>query len=236
MKLKILGTKGEIEESAPYHSKYSGILVDGRFLFDLGEKEYLKYNPEAIILTHFHPDHAYFVRWSKEENPPTSAKIFAPEKLKNAKITTKIHVISKKFKIEDYTIVPIPTHHSKNVKSQAYLVKKEGKSFLYTGDLIWIDKQYYALFDHVDLIITEGSFLRKGGMVRKDQVTQKLYGHNGIPNLIELFKPYTKKILFVHFGVWFYENIKISCKKIRALGKENEIEALVGYDGQEIIL
>lgn len=69
MHIKILGSKGEIENSLPYHSKHSGILVDDCLLFDVGEKEFLKPHLKAIIVTHLHPDHAYFVRWGRKKIP-----------------------------------------------------------------------------------------------------------------------------------------------------------------------
>jgi len=49
-----------------------------------------------------------------------------------------------------------------------------------------------------------------------------------------LFKKFTSRILFVHFGSWFYEDIDQSRKKIIELAKENGVEAIVGCDGLEI--
>jgi len=40
MNIKILGTRGEIEGKAPWHSKQAGVLVDETFLMDLGEKDH----------------------------------------------------------------------------------------------------------------------------------------------------------------------------------------------------
>ncbi|MBA3238189.1 MAG: hypothetical protein H0T62_07585 [Parachlamydiaceae bacterium] len=77
MHLKVLGTRGEIEQSAPRHRKHSGLLINDELLLDLGEKSYLKYCPRWILLTHLHPDHAYFVRHGLEEDPVTEAVIFA---------------------------------------------------------------------------------------------------------------------------------------------------------------
>lgn len=228
MKIEILGTKGEIQKTLPRHSKQSGILIDKSLLLDLGEKSYLKLHPKWILITHLHPDHAYFIRRGHEEDPVTKAKLFAPEKARGCRI------FNRQRKLGPYTITPIPTHHSTHVKSQAYLIKKGKKSILYTGDLVWIDKKYHPLFDQVDLIITDGSFLREGGMIRKDKTTKKLFGHNGVPNLIRLFQPYTKKILFVHFGSWFYKNPKNSKEKLLALGKKSHVEILVGYDNMEV--
>lgn len=230
MHLKILGTKGEIEKTLRRHSKQSGLLIDQTLLIDLGEKTYLKYRPRWILITHLHPDHAYFIRRGREEDPPTEAPLFAPEQKRNTRI------LKTPCKLGPYRITPIPTHHSMHVLSQAYLIEKGKKSVLYTGDLVWIDKKYHPLFKHVDLIITDGSFIREGGMIRKDPGTKKLYGHAGIPNLIRLFKPFTKKILFVHFGSWFFQNPKKSREKLLALGKKYQIEIVIGHDGMELLL
>lgn len=39
MNIKVLGTRGEIEESAPYHSHHSGVLIDDAILLDCGEQK-----------------------------------------------------------------------------------------------------------------------------------------------------------------------------------------------------
>ena len=59
MKIKILGTRGEIKVSAPKHSNHSGILADGKIMFDVGEKKFLSLDPKYIFITHLHPDHAF---------------------------------------------------------------------------------------------------------------------------------------------------------------------------------
>lgn len=231
MHLKVLGTRGEIQRSLPRYSKHSGLLIDGKLLIDLGEKSYLKYHPKWILITHLHPDHAYFVRSGCKEIPETKAVIFAPEKFQN-----EVQIFNRKQKLGPYSIKPIPTHHSKHVQSQAYLIEKSGKSILYTGDLVWIDKKYHSFFNQVDLVITDGSFLREGGLVRQDTETKKLFGHTGIPNLIRLFQPFTENILFIHFGTWFFRNTKAGRQKLLALGKEYNINILVGHDGLSLSL
>ena len=229
MKISILGTRGEISESLPYHSKHSGILIDDDLLIDLGEKSFLKYHPKWILITHFHPDHAYFMRHGKEEIPSTNASIFAPEA--PPLVQPIVTLIDKRMEVGPYSITPIPTHHSKHVKSQGYVIKKGDHSFLYTGDLVWINKKYHASIGQVDLVITEASFIRKGGMIKKDHETGQIFGHNGVPNLISLLKPFSKNILFVHFGSWFYEDTKKARKTLFKLGKEHNLHVIVGYDG-----
>lgn len=226
MKIKILGTRGEIPVSAPYHSKQSGVLIDNQILFDIGEKEYLKYKPKHIFITHLHPDHAYFVR-TKEI---FDEKIYAPEKTELASNTT---VLKKQITINSYKIKPIPTEHSRKVKSTAYLIQKGKQKILYTGDMIWINKEYHKWLKNLDLVITEASFVRKGGMVRRYE-TGEIYGHTGVPNLINLFKKFTKKIVLTHFGSWIYKDMKASRKLIKKMAEENNVEIIVGYDGMEI--
>ncbi len=228
MEIKILGTRGEIDSSLPYHSKHSGILINETLLLDIGEKEFLKQNPKYILITHLHPDHAFFVREKKK--PKINIPVYAPEK----KDYKNINLVPNKFKLNSYEITPLRTHHSKKVKSRAYLIKKRNKKILYTADMIWINKKHHHLFKNLDIVITEASFLKKGGMVRRDKETGQIYGHTGVPNLINLFKKYTDKILLVHFGEWFYKNTQKARKKIKKMSQKNKVKIYTGYDGKKI--
>ncbi|MEA2069764.1 MAG: MBL fold metallo-hydrolase [Asgard group archaeon] len=223
MKIEFLGTRGNVEPSAPCHSKHSGLLVDQKYLFDIGEKVFLERKPEAIFITHLHPDHAFFVE-SSEKKLSYNKPIYAPEQHKKADIT----VLEKKISLNDHIITPIPTIHSKTVKSQAYLIEKNEKRVLYTGDLIWIEKKHHDKIKNLDAVITDGSFIRKGGLVRRGKEEGKLFGHQGIPDQIRLFDDYTDRIIFTHFGSWFYEDIEESRKKIKSLAS---IKLEVAYDG-----
>lgn len=227
MKIKILGTRGEIKPSAPGHTNKSGVLIDNKILLDIGEPEYLKYQPDAILITHLHPDHAYFVR---HKDPAPNWTIFAPEGYDNA----KIFITYKPFKINGYNITPIPTVHSIKVKSNAYLIEHAGKKILYTGDMISIDKKYWNLLGNLDLVITEGSSIREPGIIRKHKETGAIFGHAGIPRLIKFFKQFTNTIVLVHFGSWFFKDIEKSKIEIEQLAQQKEIKIIVGFDGLEV--
>lgn len=227
MRITILGTRGEIEESAPDHRLHSGILIDDTILFDVGEREFLESEPDHIFLTHLHPDHAFFVNDEAEVKVP----IYGPEEYNDM-----VSVIDSPLSFGQYTVTPIPTHHSTKVASAAYLVKKGTESMLYTGDIVWINKEYHHIFDPVDLVITDGSFIRKGGRIRKHKDTGTLFGHNGIPDLIRLFAPYTENIIFVHFGSWFFRDIRAAERMIEDLGKDHGISTIPAYDGMELVI
>jgi glyoxylase-like metal-dependent hydrolase (beta-lactamase superfamily II) len=224
MKIEILGTRAEVEESAPRHSKHSGVLIDERLLFDLGEEEFLEREPEFIFITHLHPDHAIFVRKGIRE---IHVPIYAPERGEEEKVDIKI--LDEPMRVGDYLVTPIPTHHSKLVDSQAYLIERAGKRLLYTGDVIWINKEHHDKLQDLDLVITDGSYYRKGGLIRKDEETGQLYGHNGIPDLIDLFGRFTDHILFTHLGGWFYKDIQESRKKVEDMGS-GDLKVEAAYD------
>jgi len=228
MKIEVLGTRGEIEESAPYHSKKSGVLLNDEILLDCGDKRFLDYNPQYILITHLHPDHAYFTR--DEDIPEIDTPLYAPEKYKKM----DINITNKYFTLNGYKITPIPTIHSIKVKSNAFLIEYKKKRLLYTGDMIWIEKKYHKKIENLDLVITEASFMRKGGMVRRKKDSGKIYGHTGVPDLINLFKKFTDKILFIHFGAWFYKDVKKARKEFKELAKKNDLDIIVGYDGLTI--
>jgi len=227
MKIKILGTRGEIEETAPWHTKHSGVLIDDHFLLDLGEEEYLDYNPSFIVFTHFHPDHAYFVRRKNELSE--KIKAYGPEENKEI---GNVNIVNDTFEVDNYKFVPIPTIHSLKVKSQSYLIENGGKRLLYTGDLAWMEKKYQERLGQLDMIITEGSFFRKGGMIRRDKKSGKIYGHTGVPDLIRIFNKHTNHLVLMHFGKWFKKDVEASRKKIENEAPEG-VKVEAARDGQE---
>jgi len=230
VKIKVLGTRGEIESSAPWHSRHSGVLVNDAVLFDLGEAEFLDCDPQCIFITHLHPDHAYFVR-SGAETPEINVPVYAPEPSPHL---PGITVIEGTVECAGLAVTPVPTHHSKHVESRAYVIeeKPQGARLLYTGDLIWINKEHWGTIGRVDMVVTEGSFLRKGGMVRRDRETGELFGHKGVGDLVRLLGKFTPRIVVMHFGSWFYRDIAAARRKLRSLGNEvTTVEA--ARDGQE---
>lgn len=230
MKVKILGTRGEIERSAPWHTKHSGVLVDDTFLLDLGEKEYLDHDPEFVVFTHFHPDHAFFMR--RHQQLDKSIEAYGPEKPDEL---NNLHKRTTVFDRGPYRFTPIPTIHSLKVKSQAYIVEKGGRRILYTGDLAWMEKKYQKELGKLNMVITEGSFFKKGGMIRRNKASGKIFGHTGVPDLVRIFSKHTSHIVLMHFGNWFMKDVEKAREKIAKLSTD-DIKVEAARDGQEFSL
>ncbi|MBV8253133.1 MAG: hypothetical protein JO154_11040 [Chitinophaga sp.] len=229
MQIRTLGVRGEILLSKHLYARHSGLLIDNTILCDIGEKEYLQYDPVCILITHLHPDHAFFVRGKDVSN--IDIPIVAPEAFARQ---PHMKIISAPFTQNGYTIIPIPTVHSTKVKSQGYVISKENKKIFYTGDMISIPVEYHGYLKGLDAVITEASFFRKGGIVRKD-ADGRLFGHAGIPDLVDFFEKYTHRIIFTHFGTWFLKDPAEGIRKITSLGKDGLLLE-TAFDGKEFMI
>ncbi|MGZ3788093.1 MAG: MBL fold metallo-hydrolase [Bacteriovorax sp.] len=221
-----LGTKGNIKERRPFYSNHSGVLIGSSILLDLGEKKFLKQSPKAIFITHFHPDHACFML---QETGPIECPIFGPSSF----LSPHVRALHRPIKIDAFKITPIPTVHSFKIPSQGYLVEGKGKRLFYTGDIISIEKKHLAKLKRVDVVITEASSFRRGGTIWK--FGPNISGHNGVRELLELFRPFTNRIIFMHFGPWFVEDVREGKKKIIDLSDET-LSVEVAHDGKEFLV
>ncbi|RJR32278.1 hypothetical protein C4569_00020 [Candidatus Parcubacteria bacterium] len=227
MKIKFLGTRGEIKVSHPKYNKHSAILIDDELMFDLGEKNYLDYKPKRIFITHLHPDHAFFVTLPSKFKTP----LFLPE---NFRSNLDVTVLKKTYSYRDYDITPVYTVHSRLVKSQGYLIEKSRQKIFYSGDVAWITVKERKKLKRLDLAITDASYIAYKGLIIKNGKTGQICGHTGIPDLVNLLKPYTKKIYLMHYGSWFYKDIKKAKEKVSLLAKKESVDIGMACDGLEI--
>ena len=225
MKIKILGTRGKIKPSAPSHENHTGILIDDRLLIDFGEPQYMEFDPEAIVFTHFHPDHAFFVPEQEIFQPKIS--LFGPEE---HELIPKLNVINESFEWEEYTFTPFPVIHALRLKSLGYIIQKGEKKLMITGDVAWIEKKNLEELPEVDMVITEASYINKGGRINRKG--DAIFGHTGIPDLLRLLSPLSQKIAFLHYGSWFFTDIEKNKEKIRDL--EPSLEIIPTHDGMEL--
>jgi len=226
VRIEILGTRGHMKHTAPGHMFHSGVLVDD-ILFDIGEKHFLDRQPRAIFLTHFHADHAFF---TDEPVPPLPAPAYAPQPWREH---PEIKVIRSMEEVDGITVTAVPTNHSANFRSCGYIIEDGISRIMYTGDLISVQKRFRDRIPDLDLVVTDGAFIRQGGLVRRNS-EGRIHGHTGIPDLVRFFSPLSQRIVFTHFGSWFFKDITESEKQIEALSGDALVEA--AFDGMVIEL
>jgi ribonuclease BN (tRNA processing enzyme) len=180
----------------------------------------------GIFITHLHPDHAVF---TSAPDIGRDVKIYVPEPTKKA---PNAHVIARTVRIDSYRVTPVPTIHSHRTRSVGYVVENKGRSFFYSSDMVLIEPQYHERLRGVEVVITEGSYIRKGGLVRIDRDSGEPYGHAAYLNLVEFFRPFARCIVITHFGSWFYKDIDASVRKVESLG--DGVRVVAAYDGLTI--
>jgi len=229
MKLKFLGTKGEIEEYSQKHKYHSSLLIEYKnfkLLIDYGELHRYsleKIKPDALLITHAHPDHyIWTIKDVKTKIPVYSTKEtlnygkFKPENYKTIKP-------GKKFKIDKFKILPYKVLHSIKCPTIGFKISVDKKTLIYNPDLVDIINKNKIL-KKVDYYIGDGSSI-KANLVRKKN--NKIFGHARIITQMNWCKKYNvKNIIFTHLG-------KETIKKEKQFKKQHP-EIIFAYDGMKI--
>lgn len=173
MNIIFLGTKGEIEESSKKHKYHSSTLItykNFKLLVDYGEiQKYSleKIKPDAILITHAHPDHYV---WTLKENKTKIPVYLTKETLDYGKFKPKNYIIiksNKKFRINGLSILPYKVLHSIKCPAVGFKIFAGKKKIIYTGDLVDMEKRNKILKD-ADYYIGDGSSVRANLVRRKD--------------------------------------------------------------------
>lgn len=227
MKLKFLGTKGEIEEESPKHKYNSSLLItekNFKLLIDHGflSKKLSKIRPDAILITHGHPDH--FV-WLKEDEDYQGKIYLTSETEKAAKFKKNFVIIKVNhwFKVGPFKIFAYKVAHSLIAPAVGYKIKNS-KTLIYNPDLI-VMKGKNVLKD-VDLYIGDGSSVRSNLVRRRDS---QLFGHTRMTTQINWCRKFgITKVIFTHLGK---EALKIGDKKLEKMLAQENMNVKIAYDG-----
>jgi phosphoribosyl 1,2-cyclic phosphodiesterase len=239
MKLTFLGTRGEIEARTRRHRMHSSLLVSYRgnnVMIDCGLDwlgKFERLHPDAIVLTHAHPDHA----WGLKNGAP--CPVHAPEKtwqtltncriedrqLINERVPTKICEI----KFEAFTV-----EHSILAPAVGYRIRAGGACVFYGPDLLFIHDRAAAL-KGVQVYIGDGatftrSFVRKRG--------DALIGHAAIRTQVGwCAKESVPRAIITHCGSEIVTgNERELAAKLQVIATDRGVEASIAYDGMELVL
>jgi len=239
VKLKFLGTRGEIDIRTRLHRMHSSLEVSykGRaVMIDCGLdwlRRIHRMRPDAIVLTHAHPDHA----WGLKNGAP--CRVYASEQtwriLKRFPVLDRTTIEPRRpFDIHGITLEAFPVEHSIRAPAVGYRITAGASSIFYVPDLVSIYDAHEALRG-IRLYIGDGARLRRP-IVRK--TAGSLVGHSPIRTQLGwCHQEGVRKALFTHCGseIVRADSGQIA-RSVRNLGLEQGVDAGIAIDGMDVIL
>ena len=202
-KLTFLGTKGEIEEEMPVHRFHSSMLIESggtKLLIDYGMLHRLTLDeiaPDAILITHAHPDH---YSWLKEDVQSGIPVYLTQETLDYGKFKPRNgHLVTpmRQFTVGAFQCLAYRVIHSIRCPAVGWKLKFEGKTLVYNSDLVDIEGKE-AVLTGVDYYIGDGSAVKANLVRRRGDV---LFGHTRIITQVHWCQKFgIKHIIFTHLG------------------------------------
>lgn len=226
-KFTFLGTRGYIEEHNKRHKYHSSLLLSSRgtkVLIDYGlirKKELNEINPDAVLITHAHPDHYAWLKEKVETEIPVYLTETSLKKGKYKPNNYKLITPDKKFNIGKFKILPYKIKHSLRAPALGFKVfLPEKKTVVYNPDVVKI-MHPKKILKGVDYYIGDGACISVCLIRRKND---KVYGHARVPTQIRWCKDYgIDKIIFTHLG-------KESLRREKEFS-EKQPEVTFAYDG-----
>ena len=239
MKLTFLGTRGEIEARTRRHRMHTSLLVShraARVMIDCGLDwlgKLKRVDPNAIVLTHAHPDHA----WGLKRGAP--CPVYAPQKtwqeLQLYPIKDR-HLIEERTrtKICGITFEAFPVEHSILSPAVGYRVSAGRACIFYAPDLIFIHHRSAAL-KGVQIYIGDGATITRTFIRRRGKA---LIGHSPVrTQLMWCQKEGVHRAIITHCGseIVAGEERKIFAN-LRAIAAERGVDVRIAYDGMKVAL
>lgn len=245
MKLRFLGTRGNIESSTSNHQRHSSLEISyyqHTVIIDCGEDwldQVSNWKADAIIVTHAHPDHAFGLKNGAPS--PVFATEESWEGMDNFEIEEKRVIKEKERTVipdngdHSFEVTAFPVLHSTRAPAVGYRLAAGDVSIFYVPDVAWIKDREKALHG-IDLYIGDGATVKKS-MVRKPGDT--IIGHVPIQTqLTWCQKTGVDSAIFTHLGSQIVDgNENEIMKQISKMAEERDVEeVLIAQDDMTLTL
>src|SRR6266550_199785 len=239
MKLRFLGTRGEIEKRTRRHRMHTSLMVSYRgadVMIDCGLDwlgKFERLQPDAIVLTHAHPDHA----WGLKNGAP--CPVHAPQETWETLTRCRVedpHLINERTptKICGITFEAFAVEHSILAPAVGYRVGAGPARIFYAPDLVFIHERTAAL-KNVQIYIGDGATVTQSFIRRRGKT---LIGHSPVrTQLTWCEKERVPLAIITHCGseIVTGDEGEISAK-IREMAAERRVDVRIAYDGMKVKL
>lgn len=238
MKLIFLGTRSYIEPKSARHAMHSALSIAywGKAVMVGCGKDWLgkldDLRPQAIVLTHAHPDHAFGLR---DGAPcPVWATAETWERLEDFPVADRRFIRPRQpTEIRGITFEAYPVRHSIRAPAVGYRISAGRTTVFYAPDLVYIPERAEA-FKGCKLYIGDGATVKES-LVRKEG--GQLFGH--VPVRTQLTwcrKEGESKMLVSHCSSGIVTGEDEALEDIRAFAQERGVKVAVARDGMEVVV
>ena len=239
VELTFLGTRGEIDIASRIHRRHSALLITrgaSRVMIDCGTdwRGRLKFlAPDAILLTHAHPDHAEGLR---DGAPcPVYATRATFVRLRRFPIGERRIIVPRRpFRIAGMQFEAFPVAHSLRAPAVGFRITTARSHCFYVPDVVAIKGRSAALRG-VGLYIGDGASLRRPILRQRDG---KPIGHSAIVTQLGWCRREgVRRAIFTHCGSGIVRSEATSARAaVRSLGHASGVDARLAHDGLKIDL
>lgn len=238
MRLTFLGTRGNTDVRSERHYMHSSLLVThggARIVLDCGLdwlEQVRELAPDAIVITHGHPDHAWGLKLGAPCPVYASAQTWRV--LQGYPVDEQVTLAPKEPReILGLRVTPFPLDHSTLAPAVGYRIGDGRVTFFYSPDLVYIRDRAEALAG-VPLYVGDGATISRG-MVRKRGAF--LIGHAPIrTQLAWCQKEGVPRAMFTHCGSEIIRLGDEAEAQVAALADVRGVQAAIAYDGLELEL
>ena len=203
MRLEFFGTKGYVEESSREHAGHSAFVLEHegfRLLCDFGENRkgmLAKIRPDAIFVSHAHPDHGWGL-WEGTDLPVYASAVTHELLRELPLLDRRVLEPGEPAEIGPFRLAAQPVIHSVRCPCVGARIAVGGFTLVYSADIVAFEDPETALTG-ADLYVGDGSTLT-GSLVRRHQ-SGVLIGHTTArAQLGWLARFGILRAVFSHFG------------------------------------